>query len=130
VPNSHAALRLTELARTQGKHAVTHDRLMQAYWEEALDIGDLDVLRGLAQELALDGADDAIAGRLHADTVAAATAQAHAAGINAIPAFVLDRRLLVLGAQPEEVFEQAFAHLTGGADDGPSTSMAGASEPA
>jgi predicted DsbA family dithiol-disulfide isomerase len=117
VPNSHAALRLTELARTQSKHAVTHDRLMQAYWEEALNIGDLDVLRALAEELALEGADDAIVGRLHADAVAAATAQAHAAGINAIPAFVLDRRLLVLGAQPDEVFEQAFAHLEG-ADEG------------
>lgn len=115
VPNSHAALRLTELARAQGKHAVTHDRLMQAYWEEALNIGDPDVLRELAGELSLEDADDAIVGRRHADAVAAATAQAHAAGINAIPAFVLDRRLLVLGAQPDEVFERAFAHLEDGA---------------
>ncbi len=28
-----------------------------------------------------------------------------------VPAFVLDERLLVLGAQPEEVFERAFAQL-------------------
>lgn len=111
VPNSHAALRLTELARAQGKHAVTHDRLMQAYWEEAQDIGDLDVLHALAEELGLEDAADAIDGRLYADAVATATAQAHTAGINAIPAFVLDRRLLVLGAQPEEVFAQGFAQL-------------------
>jgi predicted DsbA family dithiol-disulfide isomerase len=32
-------------------------------------------------------------------------------GANAVPAFVLDRRLLVLGAQPDEVFEQAFEQL-------------------
>jgi predicted DsbA family dithiol-disulfide isomerase len=32
-------------------------------------------------------------------------------GANAVPAFVLDQRLLVLGAQPEDVFEQAFAQL-------------------
>jgi len=31
--------------------------------------------------------------------------------VNGIPAFLLDRRLLVLGAQPFEVFEQAFAQL-------------------
>ena len=31
-----------------------------------------------------------------------------------MPAFVLDRRLLVLGAQPNEVFEQAFAQLEDG----------------
>lgn len=84
---------------------------MQAYWEDALDIGDHDVLRELADELALDDADTAIAGGLYRDAVEAATAQAHGAGINAIPAFVLDRRLLVLGAQPDEIFEQAFARL-------------------
>jgi predicted DsbA family dithiol-disulfide isomerase len=33
------------------------------------------------------------------------------AGATGVPAFVLDRRLLVLGAQPEEVFEQAFDRL-------------------
>ena len=111
MPNSHAALRLTELARAQGKHAPAHDRLMQAYWEEALNIGDPDVLRTLAAELGLEGAEAAISGNLHADQVAQATAQANAIGINAIPAFVLDRRLIVLGAQPDEVFERAFEQL-------------------
>jgi predicted DsbA family dithiol-disulfide isomerase len=28
-----------------------------------------------------------------------------------VPGFLLDRRLLVLGAQPRDVFEQAFARL-------------------
>lgn len=111
MPNSHAALRLTELARAQGKHALTHDRLMQAYWEEALNIGDPDVLRTLAAELGLEDADASISGDLHAEEIARATAQAHAIGINAIPAFLLGRRLIVMGAQPDEVFEQAFAHL-------------------
>jgi predicted DsbA family dithiol-disulfide isomerase len=32
-------------------------------------------------------------------------------GANAVPAFVLDRRLLLLGAQPQDVFEQAFAQI-------------------
>ena len=39
------------------------------------------------------------------------TAQAQSLGITGIPAFLLDRRLLVLGAQPREVFEQALAQL-------------------
>ena len=111
MPNSHAALRMTELARAQGKHAPTHDRLMQAYWEEALNIGDPDVLRTLAAELGLEGAEAAIGGDLHTEQIAQATAQANAIGINAIPAFLLDRRLIVLGAQPEGVFERAFEQL-------------------
>lgn len=111
MPNSHAALRLTELARAQGKHAATHDRLMQAYWEEALNIGDPDILRTLAAELGLEDADASVSGDLYAEQIARATAQAHAIGINAIPAFLLDRRLIVVGAQPAEVFEQAFEQL-------------------
>lgn len=119
MPNSLAALRLTELARAQGKHAVTHDRLMQAYWEQALNIGDPDVLRSLAAELGLEGADGAIEGDLYGEEVALATAQAHGSGIDAIPAFLLDRRLIVLGAQADEVFEQAFAQLGSPAADAP-----------
>ena len=37
--------------------------------------------------------------------------QAQSVGINAIPAFLLDRRLLVLGAQPLDIFRRAFAQL-------------------
>ena len=33
---------------------------------------------------------------------------AHQSGINAVPAFVVDRRVLVLGAQPHEALEAAI----------------------
>src|SRR5207342_3686018 len=69
VPNSRAALRLTELARAQGKHARTHDRLMQGYWEEALDIGDSDVLHALATVLGLESAAGAIEGNEYGEEV-------------------------------------------------------------
>lgn len=116
VSNTRAALRLTELARARGRHADTHDRLMRAYWDEGLDIGDLDVLRQLASELGLEDPEDAIGGDLYGDRVEAFTAQAHAIGINAIPAFLLDRRLIVVGAQPDDVFERAFAQLATSVD--------------
>jgi predicted DsbA family dithiol-disulfide isomerase len=119
VPNSRTALRLTELARIQGRHAATHDRLMQAYWEQALDIGDLEVLRSLAVELGLEGAAAVIEGDLYGEEVAAASSDAHRLGIHAIPAFLLDRRLIVLGAQADDVFEQAFAQLGRAAEDAP-----------
>ena len=44
----------------------------------------------------------------------ASSAQAHSIGVTGVPGFVLDRRLLVLGAQPRELFEQAFAQLEDG----------------
>ena len=113
VPNSLRALRLTELARQLGLHAAAHDRLMDAYWAESRDIGDPDVLRELAAEIGLpaEDVDDVLAGDRFHDLVRDSTDQAVSIGANAVPAFLLDRRLLVLGAQPEAVFEQALAKL-------------------
>ena len=113
IPNTMTALRLSELARELGRHAEVHDRLMDAYWNDAEDIGDHDVLRRLAAELELPAAEveDVLAGERYRDRVEGSTRQAVSIGANAVPAFLLDRRLLVLGAQPEPVFEQAFAQL-------------------
>jgi predicted DsbA family dithiol-disulfide isomerase len=114
VPNTRLALRLTELAREQGLHEPFHDRLMDAYWTEAVDIGDPDELRRLAGEV---GLEDESVERVIADpsafldVVEGSTRRAQSIGINAIPAFLLDRRLIVLGAQPLEVFRDAFAAL-------------------
>jgi predicted DsbA family dithiol-disulfide isomerase len=113
VPNSMRAQRLTELARDLGRHEAVHDRIMEAYWSEAQDIGDPDVLRRLAAELELPAADveAVLTSDRYRDRVVESTRQAASMGANAVPAFVLDRRLLVLGAQPDEVFEQAFAQI-------------------
>ena len=87
---------------------------MDAYWSKATNIAEPDELRRLAAEVGLD-ADDVervIAdGSAYLDVVEASTHEAQSVGINAIPAFVLDRRLLVLGAQPLDVFRAAFAQL-------------------
>ena len=116
VPNSLTALRLTELARDLGRHAELHDRLMDAYWAEAKDIGDADVLRAEADLAGLpsDEVADVLAGDRYRNRVESSTREAVSLGANAVPAFVLDRRLLVLGAQPEQLFEQAFAQLERG----------------
>jgi predicted DsbA family dithiol-disulfide isomerase len=116
VPNSRKALEVTELARDRGLHEAVHSRLMHAYWSEAANIGDEETLLDLVAEAGLDRdeARDALAEGRYADRVAEATREANMHGINAIPAFVLDRRLLVMGAQPHELFEQAFAQLAEG----------------
>jgi predicted DsbA family dithiol-disulfide isomerase len=113
VPNSQLALRLTELARDRGLHEPVHDRLMDAYWAEGRDIGDAETLRALAAEAGLDDVDGVFDGDAYSERVLASTAQAQKLGIHAIPAFVLDSQLLLLGAQPRAVFEQAFEQLGG-----------------
>ena len=116
MPNSRAALRVTELARERGLHEAIHDRLMDALWSEGRDLSAHGDLVELAVEAGLDRADveSVVAGDEYEQRVLASTSEAQSVGINAIPAFVLDGRMLLLGAQPREVFEQAFARL--GAD--------------
>jgi predicted DsbA family dithiol-disulfide isomerase len=111
VPSSRLALRLAELARDRGLHEPVHARLMDAYWAEGRDIGDADELRLLAAEAGLDDVDEAFVDDAYLQRIAASTAQAHAIGVTGVPAFLLDRRLLVLGAQPHGVFARAFAQL-------------------
>jgi predicted DsbA family dithiol-disulfide isomerase len=113
VPNSLKALEVTELARDHGLHEAVHDRLMHAYWSERADIGDEDVLLSLAEESGVDRGEaaDALADGRYRTRIAAATREANLLGINAIPSFVLDNRLLLVGAYPHEVFERAFAQL-------------------
>jgi predicted DsbA family dithiol-disulfide isomerase len=86
---------------------------MHAYWSEAANIGDEDTLLGLAAEAGLDRDEAAatLADGRYRDRIRESTQQANAVGINAIPAFVLDNRMLLVGAYPHEVFERAFAQL-------------------
>ncbi len=113
VPNTMSALRLGELARELGRHDELHARLMDAYWAEARNLSDPDVLRELAAEVGLPEPEvtELLGSDRYRDQVEGSTRQAVSIGANAVPAFLLDRRLLVLGAQPNEVFEQAFAQL-------------------
>jgi predicted DsbA family dithiol-disulfide isomerase len=111
VPNSRLALRVTELARDRGLHDPVHARLMDAYWAEGRNIGDPDELRALAADAGLDDIEPALADDAYLERIAASTSEAQSLGINGIPAFLLDGRLLVLGAQPEAVFDRAFAQL-------------------
>ena len=114
VPNTKLALRMTELARERGLHEPFHDRLMDAYWSDATNIGEPDELRRLAAAVGLDTDDveQVIADPVtYLAAVEGSTQQAHSVGINAVPAFVFDRRVLVLGAQPLEVFRRAFSEL-------------------
>ena len=114
VPNTRLALRLAELARAAGLHEPFHRRLMDAYWSESTNIGDAGELRRLTAEVGLDaGAVEEVIDDPSAflDVVEDSTRRAFSIGINAVPAFLLDRKLIVLGAQPIEVLRAAFAQL-------------------
>jgi predicted DsbA family dithiol-disulfide isomerase len=114
VPNTRLAHRMTELAREQGLAQEFQRRLMDAYWSEATDIGDARELRRLATETGLDPeqVERVLSDQpAYLEFVESSIQQAQSIGINAVPAFLLDRRLIVLGAQPIEIFRRAFGQL-------------------
>lgn len=113
VPNSRSALMLSEVARDSELFDVLHRRLFDAYWARGRDIGDERVLveEGIAAGLDEQAIVDAIHDERHLSRVEAETRGALELGVNGVPAWLIDRRLLVPGAQPHEVFERALQRL-------------------
>jgi len=110
VPKSFDALRLAELARERGLHPPLHQRLMDAFWVRGRNLGDRDVLveEGGAVGLVEDEIREVLAGDRYGELVTLSTQGALEAGASGVPAFAVDGRILIPGAQPEEVFEQVM----------------------
>jgi predicted DsbA family dithiol-disulfide isomerase len=103
-PNTAAAHRLIALAQKQGAGAQVVDALFKAYFEEARDIGDAEVLAGIAERSGVRGwPQDADAAE-----VAALEEEMRGHGISAVPTFVFNRRLGVSGAHPPETLAAAM----------------------
>jgi predicted DsbA family dithiol-disulfide isomerase len=115
VSNSRRAQQLIELARDAGLHEALHLRIMDAYWHRARDIGDPEVLREEAAAAGLDAAEveDVLAGDRYLDRLEAQTRALHDVGGGGVPAWVIDDRVLVPGAQPHDVFERVIERLRG-----------------
>jgi predicted DsbA family dithiol-disulfide isomerase len=113
VSNSRRAQMLGELARERGLLAQLHPRLFDAYWARGLDIGSEEVLRseGLAAGLDEEGIDRALEDERYLHELAQQTERAIQLGAGGVPAWVVDERVLIPGAQPHEVFEQIMERL-------------------
>ena len=92
---------------------IIHAALMSAYWAEGRDVGDVDVLVELVEPLGLDP-DQVRAvveeGR-YEDLIGASTTAVLEMGAGGVPAFVVDDRLLIPGAQPHELFDRVLQKL-------------------
>jgi predicted DsbA family dithiol-disulfide isomerase len=105
--NSRLAQELGKWADTQPGGEKLHDALYQAYFVDARNIGDPEILVELAQSVGLpaDEASAVLAERRFKDAVDADWAKSHRYGVTGVPTFVAGR-YGVVGAQPYEVLEQ------------------------
>ncbi|GAA4681425.1 DsbA family oxidoreductase [Nocardioides nanhaiensis] len=111
--NTVDAHRLLHLALETGGPALQRDLkegLLHAYFEQARNVGDHDVLAEVAVGAGLDAerVRAVLASQEYAEAVAADVAQARAYGASGVPFFVVDQKYGVSGAQPVEVFEQVL----------------------
>jgi predicted DsbA family dithiol-disulfide isomerase len=113
VPNSRMSLKLGELARDRGRHHALHPRLFEAYWVRGSDLGDEEVLLAEGQAIGLseDEIEAALRDPVYAERIRRQTAAAIELGAGGVPAWLVDERLLVPGAQPHELFERVLARL-------------------
>lgn len=83
-----------------------HRRVYRAYWEDAENLGDSDVLQRLMIECGLDW--DTFAPRLESGLYDGVMQQQHdqamTLGLNGVPSFVVERKYGIVGAQPAETF--------------------------
>ncbi|MEY3361539.1 MAG: hypothetical protein RL531_1258 [Actinomycetota bacterium] len=90
--NSRPALQAAEIARGEGRFDRLHARLFAGAWEEGLDLGRPDVLRGLVADCGLD-ADaviDAIRAGVGIEAIVASIEEAFALGITGTPSYRID----------------------------------------
>lgn len=97
--NTRDAHRLVALAARQGLARATVERLFAAYFGEGRLLADHPTLVELADEVGVEGAADLLATDALTDEVLADEADAVDLGISGVPAFLLDRRFMVNGAQ-------------------------------
>ena len=108
-PNTVDAHRLIRWAETVGRQDAMVERLFRAYFSEGLDVGDTEVLVGLAGEVGLgDGVAERLAGDDDRAEVAGEIENAYRIGVSGVPCFIVNRRCAVMGAQPGEVLARTI----------------------
>jgi predicted DsbA family dithiol-disulfide isomerase len=109
-PNTRLAHRLIWEADHQGRQDAVVERLFHGYFEQGLDIGDNQVLRGIAEAagLATDGVDQALTEPGSLEAVTNLEQQGYAMGIQGVPFFILVAKYAVSGAQPPEFWRDVL----------------------
>ena len=110
IPNTRRSHLLIAHAARRGLQSAVKDRLMRAYFEEGVDIGELDELVRLGAEAGLSAAEarNALILRVGQDGVVAAERHATVLGITGVPTYIFDGQYTISGAQEVGIFARVF----------------------
>ena len=111
--NTLDAHRLLHWAGLQGDALPLKRALLQAYFAEGRNVSDPATLVAIAAQVGLDAerARAILASGEYAAEVREAEQFFQRSGINGVPAVIIERRHLVSGGQPVEVFERALREV-------------------
>jgi predicted DsbA family dithiol-disulfide isomerase len=117
--NTFDAHRLLHWAGEQGGQRELKHALLRAYFTEGRDVSDRDTLVDIAGSAGLpaDRVREILGSNAYADDVRTVEQFFLQHGIQAVPAVIIERRHLISGGQPVEVFEQALRQIAAGKQD-------------
>ena len=118
--NTFDAHRLLHWAEGEGdgKQRELKHALLRAYFSEGRDISDHATLVDIAASVGLpaERAREILASKEFADEVRIGEQFFLQAGIQSVPAIIIERKHLISGGQPPEVFEQALRQIAAARD--------------
>ncbi len=108
--NSRPALVADKYAESQGKGEPFHKAVMDAYWQKARSIEDIDVLKEIAENVDLntDNFEAVLIDPVYDAQVSTDIELAREYGLDGVPALVFADRYLVMGAQPYDTLKQVL----------------------
>ncbi len=114
-PNTIDAHRLIHWAGIEGCQTAAVSALFHAYFVDARDIGDAEVLADVADMI---GMDAAVVGKLlksdaDIDEIRKRDAHSRQMGVRSVPTFIVAGKHAVPGAQPPELWSKVISELTG-----------------
>jgi predicted DsbA family dithiol-disulfide isomerase len=118
-PNTIQSHRLIRYAGEAGRQDAVIESLFKGYFTEGKDIGDIAVLADLAAASGMEREEvlDHLDGPEGREAVQREDAMARETGIRGVPAFILERKYLISGAQGPEAFHRAFEMASEAAAD-------------
>ena len=110
VPNTLAAHTLSRWADAEGLQQQVVEALFEANFVKGEDIGDIDVLCKIAQEVGMDPkvVRERLEQGIDRDAVNQEDQMIRGMGVQGVPCTIIDRKFVLSGAQGAEVFGQAL----------------------